>query len=357
LRARAISCSSGKFLTEYYGSAAGKSSAGAMHYNDCMPARIHFTALIALAALCTADAGAQMFPQRSIRIVVPFAPGGANDNAARVVAQKYNEAFTQAVVVDNRPGGATNVGTEIVARAPPDGHTLLVTNSSLATNLSLYKSLPYDARRDLAPVTLIFTTPLVLVTHPSLPVKSVRDLIALAKARPGQLTFGSAGIASPAHICGELLNMLAGIRTVHIPYKGGTQALADLLGGQITIAFTGGPATMELMRAGRLRILATTGPKRFTVTPDIPTIAESGVPGYDLVGWVALFATGGTPPEIIARLNAEALRGLTQPDAKKRIEDTGAEVNTSTPQELAAFLAKEIDKYANLIRVANIRPE
>jgi tripartite-type tricarboxylate transporter receptor subunit TctC len=323
-----------------------------------MPARIHAAVLIALSgALLAAIAAAQPYPQRSIRIVVPFAPGGANDNAARVVAQKLNEAFGQAVVVDNRPGGATNVGTDIVAKAPADGHTLLVTNSSLVTNVHLYKSLPYDARRDLAPVTLIFTTPLVLVTHPSLPVKSVRDLVALAKARPGELTFGSAGIASPAHVCGELLNMRAGIRTTHIPYKGGTQALADLLGGQITFAFTGGPATMELMRAGRLRILATTGPKRFTVTPEIPTIAESGVPGYDLVGWVALFATGGTPPEIIARLNTEAVRGLAQPDAKKRIEDTGAEVATGTPQELAAFVAKELDKYGKLIRVANIRPE
>ena len=314
-------------------------------------------AIASIGLIVTFSVGAQNFPQRAIRIVVPFAPGGANDNAARVIAQKFGDTFGQPVVVDNRPGGATNVGTDIVAKAPADGHTLLVTNSSLATNLSLYKSLPYDARRDLAPVTLIFTTPLVLVTHPSLPVKSVRDLVALAKARPGQLTFGSAGIASPAHVCGELLNMLTGIRTIHIPYKGGTQALADLLGGQISFAFTGGPATIELMNAGKLRVLATTGPKRFTVTPNIPTIAESGVPGYDLVGWVGLFATAGTPPDVIARLNAEAQRALAQPDAKKRIEDTGAEVSTGTPQELGTFLAKEIDKYAKLIRVANIRPE
>ena len=322
-----------------------------------MPARLITVVACAAAVLAPAPVGAQNFPQRALRIVVPFAPGGANDNAARVLAQKFGETFGQPVVVDNRPGGATNVGTDIVAKAPADGHTLLVTNSSLATNLSLYKSLPYDARRDLAPVTLIFTTPLVLVTHPSLPVKSVRDLVTLAKARPGQLTFGSAGIASPAHVCGELLNLLAGVRTIHIPYKGGTQALADLLGGQISFAFTGGPATMELMHAGKLRVLATTGPKRFTVTPDIPTIAESGVAGYDLVGWVGLFATAGTPVDVITRLNTEAQRALALPDAKKRIEDTGAEVSTGTPQELGAFLAREIDKYAKLIRVANIRPE
>ena len=333
------------------------------HYNATMKTRCGVIAAIAgafgVASLlaCAPFAAAQGYPQRTIRIVVPFAPGGANDNAARVLAQKLNESLGQAVVVDNRPGGATNVGTDIVAKAPADGHTLLVTNSSIATNLSLYPSLPYDARRDLAPVTLIFTTPLVLVTHPSLPVKSARDLVALAKARPGQLSFGSAGIASPAHICGELLNMLAGIRTNHIPYKGGMQALADVVGGQISFAFTGGPATMELMNAGRLRVLATTGPKRFAVTPTVPTMSESGVPGYDLVGWVGLFATAGTPPEIIGRLNAESVRALAQPDAKRRIEDTGAEVSTGTPQELGAFLNREIDKYAKLIRAGNIRPE
>jgi tripartite-type tricarboxylate transporter receptor subunit TctC len=300
---------------------------------------------------------AQDYPNRPIRIIVPFSAGGANDNVARVVGQKLSEAFGQPALIDNRPGGATNVGTEIVAKAQADGHTLLLNNSSLVTNANLYSALPYDFRRDLAPITLIATTPLVLVSHPSLPVKSARELVALAKSRPGQLTFGSAGIASPAHICGELLNSMAGIKILHVPYKGGTQAIADVLGGQITLAFTGGPAAIGLNKAGKLRAIGITGARRFSIAPDIPTISESGVPGYELVGFFALYAPGGTPQSVIARLNAATVNGLGQPDARRRITDTGAEVVGSSAEELRAFLEKESDKYASLIRSANIRPE
>jgi tripartite-type tricarboxylate transporter receptor subunit TctC len=310
-----------------------------------------------LAASLVPGASAQGYPNRSIRVVVPFSAGGANDSVARIVGQKLGEALGQTVVIDNRPGGATNLGTEIVAKAPADGYTLLVNNSSPVANVSLYKSLPYDFRKDLAPVTLIATTPLVLVAHPSLPVRSVKELIVLAKAKPGQLTYGSAGISSPAHICGELLNTMAGIRILHVPYKGGSPAITDVLGGQITLAFTGGPAAMALIKAGKLRALGTTGTTRFSTAPEIPTIAESGVPGYELVGFFALYATGGTPREVITRLNAETVKALGMPDARKRIADTGAEVVGSSPQELDAFLRKEIDKYAKLIRSANIRPE
>lgn len=318
---------------------------------------LHRALLSGLAVFLAAGAWAQVYPNRSIRIVVPFSAGGANDNVARTVGQKLSEALGQPVVIDNRPGGATNVGTEIVAKAPPDGHTLLLNNSSLVTNVNLYSALPYDFRRDLAPITLIATTPLVLVSHPSLPVKSVKELVALAKSKPGQLTYGSAGIASPAHICGELLNSMAKIRILHVPYKGGTQAIADVLGGQITLAFTGGPAAIALTKAGKLRALGTTGARRFTIAPEIPTIAESGVPGYELVGFFALYAPGGTPQSVIARLNTEAVKGLAQPDARKRITATGAEVAASSSQELKAFLEKESDKYAKLIRSANIRLE
>jgi tripartite-type tricarboxylate transporter receptor subunit TctC len=220
-----------------------------------------------------------------------------------------------------------------------------------------FGSLPYDFRRDLAPITLIATTPLVLVSHPSLPVNSMKALVALAKSRPDELTYGSAGVASPAHICGELLNVMAGVKIRHVPYKGGAPAITDVLGGQITMAFTGGPAANSLKAAGKLRALATTGAKRLSTMPDVPTIAESGVQGYELVGFFALYATGGTPREIITRLHGEAVKGLSQPDARKRITDTGAEVVGSSPQELAAFLANEIDKYAKLVRVANVRPQ
>ena len=294
-----------------------------------MLARPTIAALIALSAgVLAAPAGAQNFPQRSIRIVVPFAPGGANDNAARVVAQKLNEAFGQAVVVDNRPGGATNVGTDIVAKAPADGHTLLVTNSSLATNVHLYKSLP--VRR--APRSRAGDADL----HDAAGPRHASVAAGEIGARSGRAGEGAAG---RAHLRlgrhrqpGPHLRRTAQPAGRH-PHcctcrtKAARRRWPTCSAARSPFAFTGGPATMELMRAGRLRILATTGPKRFTVTPDIPTIAESGVPGYDLVGWVALFATAGTPPEIIARLNAEALRGLAQPDAKKRIEDTGAEVS------------------------------
>ncbi len=322
-----------------------------------MHALLHSVLFLGLALIVVPAALAQRYPNRSIRIVVPFSAGGANDNVARILGQKLSEALGQPVVIDNRPGGATNLGTEIVAKAPADGYVLLMNNSSLVANVSLYSALPYDFRKDLAPVTLIATTPLVLVSHPSLPVRSVKELIALARLKPGQLTYGSAGISSPAHICGELLNSMAGVKILHVPYKGGTQAIADVLGGQITLAFTGGPAAMSLSKAGKLRALGTTGAKRFSIAPEIPTIAEAGLPGYDLVGFFALYAPGGTPHAVITRLNAEAVRGLSLPDARKRIEATGAEVAGSSPQELEAFLRKEVDKYAKLVRSANIRAE
>ena len=317
----------------------------------------YFILVFALAIAVPTGVWGQSYPNRAIRVVVPFAPGGANDNVARVVGQKLSEGLGQSVIVDNRPGGATNIGTEMVARAPADGYTLLVNNSSPVANLSLFGSLSYDFRRDLAPITLIATTPLVLVGHPSLPVKSLKQLIALAKSRPDELTYGSAGVGSPAHICGELLNVLAGVKIRHVPYKGGAPATADVLGGQITMAFTGGPAAISLTGAGRLRALGTTGLKRLSTMLDVPTIAESGVQGYELVGFFALYAPGGTPREIVNRLNTETIKGLSQPDARKRITGTGAEVVGSSPQELEAFLANEIEKYAKLVRIANIRAQ
>lgn len=290
-------------------------------------------------------------------MIVPLAPGGAVDTVARTLATGLAENLRQSVVVDNRGGGATNIGTELVARAAPDGYTLLLTNSSAVTNVSLYPNLPFDFRRDIAAVSLIATTPLMLVVHPSVPAHSMRELIALAKARPGQLTNGSAGISSPAHISGEMLNTMAGVRIIHVPYKGGGPAIADLLGGQITLMFSGPLNALQFVRAGRLRALGMTGATRFSSAPDVPTIAEAGVPGYELVGFFALFVTGGTPADIIARLNTETVRTLAVPEIRKRIADSGAEVVAGSPQELDAFVKKEIDKYAKLVRSANIRPE
>jgi len=298
-----------------------------------------------------------LYPNRAVRIVVPLAPGGAVDGVARIIAGPLSEALHQSVVVDNRAGGATNIGTEIVAKSPPDGYTLLLTNSSAAANVSLYPRLPYDFRKDITPISLIATTPLVLIAHPSLPVKSVRDLIALAKSHPGQLAFGSAGISSPAHICGELLNLMAGTRMLHVPYKGGGPMLTDLLGGQIMIAFSGLLTAPQFEKSGKLRVLGHTGARRIASIPDMPTIAEGGVPGYELVGYFALFTTGGTAPDVVARLHNELVRALAIPEIHKRIADSGAEVTGSTPKELGVFVAKEIEKYAKLIHVAHIRPE
>ena len=312
--------------------------------------------LFSLAAL-NICAQAQNYPVKPLRMIVPLAPGGAVDTVARTLAQGLSEGLHQTVVVDNRGGGATNIGTEQVARAAPDGYTLLLTNSASDTNVSLYPNLPFDFRRDIAAVSLIATTPLMLVVHPSVPAHSMRELIALAKARPGQLTHGSAGISSPAHIAGEMLNTMAGIKITHVPYKGGGPAIADLLGGQITMSFSGPLNAMQFVRAGRLRALGMTGSTRFASAPEVPTIAEAALPGYELVGFFALFVTAGTPPDIIARLNAETVRVLNQPDYRRRIGDSGAEIVAGTPAELDAFVRREIDKYARLVRSANIRPE
>ena len=320
-------------------------------------ALLYCVSLSGLTIFPVSGAWAQGYPNRSLRIVVPFSPGGANDNVARVVGQKLSEALGQAVVIDNRPGGATNVGTEIVAKAPADGYTLLVNNSSLVANVSLYSALPYDFRRDLAPVTLIATTPLVLVSHPSLPVISIRELVALAKSKPGQLTYGSAGISSPAHICGELLNSMAGIKMLHVAYKGGIQAITDVLGGQITLAFTGGPATMALSKAGKLRALGTTGTRRFSIAPEIPTIAESGVPGYELVGFFALYVPGGTPQNVIARLNAAIQKAVASGTARNSLAEQGVEVQTGAPAEFGAIVRNDVLKWGTIIKKANIKVE
>ena len=320
-----------------------------------IPARVAAVALFCVTTLAYGQA--TVFPNRAIRIVVPLAPGGAIDAVARMLAPPFTEQFRQSVVVDNRPGGATNIGTEIVAKAAPDGHTLLVTNSAPVVNVSLYPKLPFHFQRDIAPISLIATTPLVLVAHPSLPAKNVKALIALAKTRPDQIAFGSAGISSPAHICGELLNLMAGTRMIHVPYKGGGPLLTDLLGGQIMIAFSGLLTAPQYEQSGKLRVLGHSGAQRLASLPNMPTIAESGVPGYELVGYFAIFATGGTPADIIARLNAETVRALHMPDVRKRITDSGAQISAGSARELEGFVAKEVEKYARLVRAANIRPE
>jgi tripartite-type tricarboxylate transporter receptor subunit TctC len=301
----------------------------------------------------------QTYPVKPIKIVVPYIPGGGVDTAARVVGQKIAELTSQPVIVDNKPGAGTNIGSDFVAKAPADGYTLLLSNSSQVANASLYgKAMPYDLLRDLGPVTMIGTTPVLLVVHPSLPVKTAKDLIALARAKPGMLTFASAGIGSPTHIAPELFKWMAKIDMLHVPYKGGSQAVTDVIGGQITCYFAAMSTGLPLAKSGRLRAVAVTSPRRFTaVIPEIPTVAESGLPGYELVGWFALMLPGATPADVVTRVNALAVQALRLPGMKERLLSDGTEVVASSPQEFDAFTRKELAKYEKLVRAANIRPE
>ena len=323
-----------------------------------------FTILCAIAGLLLtsfvdAQTPAPLYPNRAVRIVVPYLPGGGVDTAARLVGQRMGEILNQPVVIENKPGAATNIGSDFVAKAPADGYTLLLSNSSQVANVSLYgKAMPYDLLRDLAAVTMIGITPVLLVVHPSLPVKTAKDLISLARAKPGMLTFASAGIGSPTHIAPELFKWMAKIDMLHIPYKGGSQAVTDVIGGQVTCYFSAMSTGLPLAKSGRLRALAVTSPRRFSaVIPEVPTVAESGLPGYELVGWFGLMLPAATHPEIISRLNAAAVQALRGTGMNERLLSEGIEVVASSPQEFDAFTRREAAKYEKLVRAVNIRPE
>jgi tripartite-type tricarboxylate transporter receptor subunit TctC len=312
----------------------------------------------AIAAILWAPhALAQGAADRPIRIVVPYLAGGGVDTAARVVGQPLGEILGQPVVIDNRPGAATNIGSDIVAKSKPDGLTLLLVNPSQVANVSLYSQMPYDLQKDLAPVILIGAAPLILMVPPTLPVKNVKELIALAQSRPDQLNYASAGIGSPTHIAPELFKMMAGIRMMHVPYKGGSQAVVDLISGRVTMYFAAASTGLPLVNSGRARALGVTGTKRFAPAPHIPTVAEGGLPGYEITNWFALVAPAATPQEMIARLNAAANKALESPAAAKRLQAEGLEISGGPPDILRAFITREIDKYGRIIRTANIKPE
>jgi tripartite-type tricarboxylate transporter receptor subunit TctC len=308
--------------------------------------------IIAAAALASlaAPTHAQTFPAKPIRIVVPLAAGGPGDVLARAVAQKLTENVGQQVVVENRPGANTNIGNEAVAKSPPDGYTLLATASTLTINPALYANLTYDAVKSFAPVTLIAWTPLVLVVHPSLPAKSVAELAALAKAKPAQIYYGSAGSGSVLHLAGEMFNTMARVKLVHVPYKGVTNAFSDLLGGQISLMFPGAPIALPQARAGKLRALATTGEKRAPAAPELPTIAEAGFPGYEVSVWYGLLAPAGTPQATVNRLNSEIVRVVQLPEVRERWAALGAEPLTNTPEQFAEFLKTDLSKWAKVVR-------
>lgn len=313
--------------------------------------------IIAIAAFLPPDASAQGYPVKPIRLIVPFAPGGPNDVVGRVIAQKVSEQIGQPIVVDNRAGAGGAIGTATVGTASPDGYTLLISGtSSLAINPSLYKKLPYDPIKDFTPVSLVGTAPSLLAMHPSVPVRSVQDLIALARSKPGQINYASGGIGSAPHLAGELLNSMARIKMVHIPFKGGGPSLTGLMSGQADLFMGGMSAVIPPVRSGRLRGIAVTSLKRSQFIPDLPTIAET-LPGYDVVNWYAIFAPAATPKEIVTRLNHEIVKAMASADVRKRFTDLATDAASSTPEALAAYHRSELKKWADVIKTANIQTE
>jgi len=310
------------------------------------------TAIAAFALIAASAAScAQGYPSRSIRLVVAFPPGGTSDVVARTLAQKLNEGLGQPVIVENRPGAGGNLGAEFVAKAPADGYTLLVcTPAELAINVSLYSKMPFDPLKDFSPVTLATSAPLILVVHPALPAKTVRELIALAKSRPGELNFGSAGGGSSPHMALELLREIAGIRINHVPYKGTAPAITDLLGGHVQAFFSGMPPALPQVRAGKLRALAVTTAKRTSLMPELPTMVESGLRDFVIDNWQGVLSPANTSRDIVSRLNSEIVKILALPDIKQRLSEQGAEPAGTTPEQFAAFIKSEIGKYAGIIR-------
>jgi tripartite-type tricarboxylate transporter receptor subunit TctC len=302
-------------------------------------------------------AAAQTWPSKPVRIVVPYPPGGANDIVARALQPALSASLGEPVVIENRGGGATQLGTEAVARAAPDGSTFLLTNIALGANPSLFARLPYDTTKDLAPITLISTVPLVLVVHPSVPAKTTAEFIALAKAKPGSLNYASAGNGSANHLAMEMFRASAGIDVVHVPYKGFGPAMTDLLGGQVASAFATTLASLPHVKAGKLRALGVSSAKRSAVAPEVPTIAESGLPGFDVNEWQMLLAPAGTPRAIVERMQREVSNALRRDEVKSRLTQLGATPVGSTPAEADAFLKSELARWADVAKRVGIKPQ
>ena len=320
---------------------------------------MHRTIALLAVVLCGAPIAvlAQKYPERSIRFVVPFAPGGTNDIIARLTGAKLQEALGQPVVIDNRAGGGGVVGIDIAAKAAPDGHTLLMSNLNMATNPALMKKLPYDTLRDFAAVSLIATSPTVLVVTPSLPIRSVRELVDYARANPDKLSFATSGIGSTTHIPMELLISMTGIRMVAVHYKGGGPAMIDLAAGRVSPAFTTILSVMPYISSQRLRALAVSTSKRSAALPDVPTVAESGVPGYAFTGWWGVSVPAKTPRAIVLKLNDEIGKMLAQKDVRDKLSGQGADPEPTTPERFAAFIRDETAKWTKVIREAKIQAE
>ena len=324
--------------------------------NEPAALRLRSAGAVAPAFAQTRPAGAD-YPNRVVRIVLPQPAGGGTDVVARSVAQKLTEAWGQQVIVDNRPGANGIIGTEMAARSAPDGYTLVLIPSGHAVNASLHRKLPYDSIRDFTPITLVGSSPLILAVHPSLPVKNVKELTALAKARPGQLTYGSAGIGSSGHLGGALFEVLTGAKMVHVPYKGMSLAITDVISVQVSLVFGTSASVMQHARSGRMRALATTGAHRAAALPDLPTVTEAGVPGYEAGLWYGFVGPARIPLDIVRRLNSEIVSVLKSPEVRERLASQGVEATPTTSEEFGRLLASDLERWAKVVQRAGIRLE
>ncbi|MEO8442143.1 MAG: tripartite tricarboxylate transporter substrate binding protein [Betaproteobacteria bacterium] len=302
------------------------------------------------------NANAQSWPTKQVRFIAPFPPGGGTDITCRVIAPKLADALGQPVIVDIRGGAGGMIGVEIAAKSAPDGYTMVLgTIGPMAINPNLYSKMPYDPVKDLMPVTLAADALIVLVVHPALPVKNVKELVALGKARPNQLFFGSSGPGATDHLAGELFNLLAGTKMVHVPYKGGAPVMIDLMAGNVQLIFSTVSTAIGQIKSGRFRALAMMGTKRFVLMPELPTIAEAGAAGFAVNNWYGLFVPAGTPKEIVTRLNTEIVKILHMPDVKQKLLDSGIEATSNTPEQFAAYAQAETKKWAKVVKEANVK--
>lgn len=313
--------------------------------------RLRSIVLLSLSFVAGAPASAQGYPSKPIRMVVPFSPGGSTDILARLMGRKLHDRLGQPMVVENRSGGGGNIGADYVAKSAPDGYVLLTAGIPQAIGMSLFKNLPYRMERDLAPITLLATFPSVISVHPSLPVKSIKELLALAKAQPGVLNFG-ANTGSPNHLSMELLNVLGKVKMVHIPYKGAAPVVIDLVAGHLHVASTGLPSSMGMIRAGKLRPIAVTSVARAKILPGVPTVQESGIPGYEVTSWYGIFAPAGTPAAIVNKLHGELTQALKAPDVLERLSTLGAEPSGKGPEEFGRLVHDEIRKWAGVVKAS-----
>lgn len=319
-----------------------------------MTQKTRIVAAVLAAFWLAAGAAAQSYPSKAITIIVPFPAGASPDLVARAIGQKLNEAWRQPVVIENKPGAGAIIGTETVAKSAPDGYTLLLHSASHAIAPSMYK-LPYGTVRDFAPITRVAFVPNILITHPTVPVKNVKELIMLARSKPGILNYSSSGNGSPAHLAGELFKLLAGIDILHIPYRGSPQAIIALLSGETAMMFSPIPIAMPHVKSGKLRVLGVTTAKRSKVLPDLPTISESGLSGYEVTQWYAMQAPAGTPKEVLAKLNGEVRKILSMPDIVERLSAQGAEPAPTTPEALEAYIKTETAKWAKVVKASGAR--